>query len=342
MFRSLILPTFLLTLIMCGSTNNLQKTDHYDGEVFFNPEPTTHPSFLRIFRHVVSGRNSNWPSDRLFPDSFENRADPLGKEEYRVTFINHASFLIETKAANILTDPVWSERVGPLSWAGPERGIEPGVPFEKLPTIHLVIISHNHYDHLDLPSLQRLEKTFHPIFLVPKLNRDLLRDAGIEKVYDLDWWESHSFQDDLKVIATPARHNSGRGLTDRDKSLWASYAIQFQNGKYIYFAGDTSYGSHFKQISEKLGSASLALLPIGAYEPRDMMKDAHINPDEAVKAHLDLKAKRSLAMHFGTFNLSREDRMQPVNELRESLNRRNLNEQLFLVLREGNSLQSGL
>ncbi len=342
MLRSLILSIFLLILIRCGSTNHYQKTDHFDGDVFFNPEPTSHPSFLRIFRHVVAGRNSNWHSDRLLPDPFENRENQLGEEEYRVTFINHASFLIETKSVNILTDPVWSERVGPLSWAGPERGIEPGVPFEKLPAIHIVIISHNHYDHMDIPSLQRLEKRFHPIFLVPKLNRDLLRDSGIENVYDLDWWESHSFQDDLKVIATPARHNSGRGITDRDKSLWASYAIQFKNGKYIYFAGDTSYGSHFKEISAKLGSASLALLPIGAYEPRDMMKDSHINPDEAVKAHLDLKGKRSIAMHFGTFNLSSEDRMQPVTELKKNLRIRQVKEELFLVLKEGNSIQGDL
>ncbi|GBF50376.1 hypothetical protein LPTSP4_19010 [Leptospira ryugenii] len=317
---------------------DVQKSDHFNGEVFFNPEPTSHPSFFRIFRHVVSGRNSNWPDSVLNPEIYTKSSLSLGDTEYRVTFINHASFLIETKSANILTDPVWSNRVGPFSWAGPERGIEPGIPFELLPKIDIVLISHNHYDHMDLPSLQRLNERFHPIFIVPKLNKDLLKSVGIETVYDLDWWQTYAFNDTLKVMVTPSRHNSGRGLTDRDKTLWGSFAILHSNGGYIYFAGDTSYGSHFKQIASRLGKASLALLPIGAYEPRDMMKDAHINPQEAVLAHLDLEAKLSIAMHFGTFNLSSEDRLQPVQELMESLGQKNIDRNRFLVIKEGSSV----
>jgi L-ascorbate metabolism protein UlaG (beta-lactamase superfamily) len=231
---------------------------------------------------------------------------------------------------NILTDPIWSHRASPLRWAGPRRVRRPGLAFEKLPPIHVVLVSHNHYDHMDLPTLRRLQQRFAPLFLTGMGNRRYLRKRGLAHVEELDWWQTHSAPDGLSVTMTPAQHFSRRGLFDGLRTLWGGFLLR-AGSKQVYFTGDSAYGDHFRDIARRLGQVDLALLPIGAYEPRWLMQAAHMNPEEAVRAHLDLQPRLSLGMHFGTFQLTDEAIDSPIEELRESLRRFGIAERAFRV-----------
>jgi L-ascorbate metabolism protein UlaG (beta-lactamase superfamily) len=234
--------------------------------------------------------------------------------ELRVTFINHSTVLIQLDGLNILTDPVWSDRVGPVQWAGPHRVRPPGLRMQDLPHIDVVLISHNHYDHLDLPSLQRIAADHHPRILAPLGNRLLLESSGIEETTELDWWECETVGNDVIVTAVPAQHFSMRGLCDRDQSLWSGFVIQGAGGP-VYFAGDTGFGPHVQEIREQFGPMRLALLPIGAFNPRWVMAPIHMSPEEAVHAHGILAAATSIAIHFGTFRQADDGEFDPLTHL---------------------------
>ena len=309
-------------------------SDHFDGKRFFNPglPPGSLPRFRDAFRMMSSDR-AEWP--RWVP----NTATPqlpaqLTDDEIALTFINHATFLIQIRDLNVLTDPVWSDRVSPVSWLGPKRVRAPGVRFEDLPRIDLIVISHNHYDHLDVNTLKRLETAFSPTILVPLGDKALLTSIGCKDVVEHDWWDAVDVGPGTRVWFTPTQHQSNRGLFDRRRSLWGSYMMT-AGSRRVYFSGDAGYSPHFAEIKKRLGAPDVALLGIGAYEPRWFMKAIHMNPAEAVAAHRDLEAKQSVGMHYGTFQLSAEAIDQPWQDATAAMAAAGLAQNEFIRMREG-------
>ena len=278
-------------------------------------------------------RRTPWPS-RIPVEP--RRPQSGGPDDVVVTFVGHATFLIQVAGINLLTDPVYSERASPVSFAGPRRVRAPAVRFDDLPAISLVLLSHNHYDHCDLGTLRALDRRFQPRLVAPIGNSRLLRSAGIRQVEEIDWWQSASAAP-LPVTLTPAQHFSARSMFDRNRALWGGFLIE-AGGRRILFAGDSGYGPHWREIATRLGPFDLALLPIGAYEPRWFMKDIHMNPAEAVQAHLDLGARQSIAMHFGTFQLTPEGFDEPVRGLATALRQRGVSAEQFRTVDVGESV----
>jgi L-ascorbate metabolism protein UlaG (beta-lactamase superfamily) len=300
---------------------------HFDGKRFYNPDAPQAPGLVDALRWKLTSRPEPSPS---FIADVEPSIPPRRVEvsELRVTLVNHSTVLLQQPGSNILTDPIWSERASPFSWAGPRRRRKPGVNWEDLPPIEAVLISHNHYDHLDLEALRRLAARGESTFIVPARGARLLRSERIGPVHELDWGESLSLTG-FTIHCVPALHFSSRGITDRNVTLWCGYVIECQE-QLVYFAGDTGFGPHFAQIREKFGAPRLALLPIGAYEPRWFMSPIHMAPDEAVKAHEILAAKTSIAIHHGTFQLGDEGIDTPQKLLSE-----NAPGDSFLILKNG-------
>jgi len=276
---------------------------HFDGKRFYNPDAPQARGLVDVLRWKLTSRPEPSPSfiADVAPCKPPQRVDGSG---LRTTLVNHSTVLLQQRGANILTDPIWSERASPLSWIGPRRRRDPGVVWEDLPAIDTVLISHNHYDHLDLPTLRRLAVRGASTFVVPARGARLLRAESIGPVHELDWGESLSLAG-FTIHCVPALHFSSRGLFDRNMTLWCGYVIESREGL-VYFAGDTAFGSHFAEIRRKFGSPRLALLPIGAYEPRWFMSAVHMAPDDAVRAHEILAATTSIAIHHGTFQLADE------------------------------------
>jgi L-ascorbate metabolism protein UlaG (beta-lactamase superfamily) len=285
---------------------------HFDGKRFYNPNAPQAPGFPGLIRWKLSTRPERSPH---FVSDVEQCIPPRRIEgpELRTTLVNHSTVLLQQKNFNILTDPIWSERTSPFSWIGPRRRRNPGVSWENLPPIETVLLSHNHYDHLDLPTLRRLAARGGSTFIVPAGVAKLLRSKNIGPVHELDWGESHSLPG-FTIHSVPALHFSSRGLFDRNSTLWCGYMIE-SPGRLVYFAGDTAFGPHFAQIREMFGPPELALLPIGAYQPRWFMSPVHMAPEEAVKAHEILGAKTSIAIHHGTFQLADDGIDTPKKEL---------------------------
>ncbi|MFS4457985.1 MBL fold metallo-hydrolase [Bdellovibrio sp. HCB2-146] len=257
------------------------------------------------------------------------------KTEPTLTWIGHSSFLLQLEGMNILTDPVFSARTSPVSFAGPKRQVALPFQLEELPAIDVVVISHNHYDHLDLATLKKLSQRpdNKTIFLVPLGNQKLLQSEGIQKVQEYDWWDQVK-AGPLNFILTPTQHWSARGLFDNNETLWGAWYIQGTTQK-VFFAGDTGYSKDFQDVASKLGPVDLALIPIGAYEPRWFMKKHHVNPSEAVQIHKDLQAKKSVAIHWGTFRLSDEAMISPAEDLKKSLSEQRLSENDFILMKHG-------
>ena len=253
-------------------------SDHFDGRRFFNPVGGAGQPFTAVPRMLREPR-SPWPSH---VDVTPTRPAPLEGAAAVVTFIGHATFLIQTAAGNILTDPMYAQRAGPMSLVGPRRVRQPAVRFEDLPPIAVVLLSHNHYDHCDLAALGRLAKRFDPMVVTPLGNGRLVRSAGLRRVEELDWWESAQTTP-LPITVTPARHFSARTPFDRNRALWGGFLLASDRAR-IYFAGDSAYAPLFGEIRQRLAPIDLALLPIGAYEPRWFMRAVHMNPAEAVQA----------------------------------------------------------
>jgi L-ascorbate metabolism protein UlaG (beta-lactamase superfamily) len=242
--------------------------------------------------------------------------------------------LLQLGGANILTDPVWSDRVGPVSWAGPRRVRPPGLRFEDLPPIDAVLVSHDHYDHLDLPTLLRLQEEHDPLFLTGLGNAALLRHEGIDRVLEMDWWEERRVTADVDVAFVPAQHFSGRGLCDQRASLWGGFVVRGPAGD-AYFAGDTGYGIHFREIRERYGSPRLAVLPIGAFRPEWFMKPIHMGPAGALDAFAELEPTAAVAIHWDSFALGDDAQGEAVAELRRRLPGAELTEDDFWILEPG-------
>jgi L-ascorbate metabolism protein UlaG (beta-lactamase superfamily) len=315
-------------------------SDHFDGHRFFNPDARGGRSFNDFLRWQRTRQRAQWPS------WVENRAQPrlpttLGPGQVALTFINHITFLMQLRDLNILTDPVYSQRVSPFRSVGPKRVRDPGLPFEQLPAVHLVLVSHNHYDHLDIETLVRLEQTHSPRFVTTLGNRAFLQEFGLRTVDELDWWQSVE-ANGVTITLTPAQHWSSRRPRNRNRTLWGGFVVRASERLLpgapqptLYFAGDTGYGKHFSTIRERFGNVDLALLPIGAYEPRWFMRDQHMNPDDAVRAHLDLQAAISIATHFGCFQLTDEGIDDPPRELAAARERHGVRPEAFQVLETG-------
>jgi L-ascorbate metabolism protein UlaG (beta-lactamase superfamily) len=309
------------------------ESDHFDGKLFSNQEPGRR-SFKDFFRWMLNRKPARWPK-WIERKGGEPPPERVAKGEILVTFIHHSSFLIQIDGWNILTDPIWSKRCSPLPWLfGPTSVHPPGVNWHELPPIDMVLVSHNHYDHLDIPTLRRLSRDHNPISITAKGNARLLRRAGLKLVSELDWWQDVVLPGDLQVTLVPSRHTSGRFIWDQDKTLWGGFLIKTSWGD-VYYAGDTAYGKHFRQIRTLYGAPRLAFLPIGCYLPYDFMSPVHMSPYEAVEAHIELGAKTSIGMHFGTFHLSDEAIDDPVKELSRALDHFGLPQTQFIALREG-------
>ena len=256
-----------------------------------------------------------------------------GSTDYMV-WIGHATYLINKDNLTILTDPVFSKRASPVRFAGPKRLIPPAIPIDKLPKIDVITVSHNHYDHLDLRSLKKIYKANpNAIFLVPKGDKRRLERRGIENVIEFLWWEEIEIKGS-KFIFTPVQHWSARGIADRNKSLWGGWFMNLKT-ETIYHAGDTGYSKDFIETKKRLGSPSISLIPVGAYAPRWFMKTNHVNPPEAIQIAIDLESERNFGMHWGTFQLTDEEILEPPKLLKESLRDQGLPDNFFNILRPG-------
>jgi L-ascorbate metabolism protein UlaG (beta-lactamase superfamily) len=307
-------------------------SDHFDGRKYHNLAGDHSPAFADVVRMIRTPRTP-WPRDV----PVEPRQPPSRQaNEIQATFVGHSTWLLQTPAGNVLTDPVWSSRASPVSFAGPRRVRGPGIRFEELPAIDVVLLSHNHYDHCDLATLRRLQHRDAPQFIAPLGNGRLLAKAGATRVQLLDWWEDMMIGE-LRITATPAEHFSGRTLWDRNRALWCGYHLALPSHR-ILFAADTAYGPHFGSMRQRLGPVDLALIPIGAYEPRWFMRYVHMDPEEAVRAHVDLEARQSLAMHWGTFQLTPEGIDAPVQALAKSLADRGITAGAFRAIECGESV----
>ena len=310
-----------------------QPSDHFDGKRFRNLGGVVPPSFAKVARMLRTERKP-WP-DRV--DTAQRKPTPLTRPgEVAITFIGHSTFLIHSHGVNILIDPVYSEHAGPFGRLGPRRVRKPGVAFGDLPPIGLVLLSHNHYDHCDLPTLRRLKRVFDPVFITPLGNARLLAKTGTRRIDELDWWESANAAG-ISVTVTPSQHFSARTPWDRNRALWGGFAFDVA-GRRIYFAGDSGYMPHFGEIRRRVGAIDAAILPIGAYEPRWFMKPLHMNPAEAVQACIDLGSPFSIASHFGTFRLTAEGIDEPVADLGRALVERGIARDRFRVLEVGESI----
>jgi len=239
------------------------------------------------------------------PTSVPGINDPA--DALRLTFVGHMTFLLQWQGLNILTDPIWSERASPVQFAGPRRVRAAGIRFEDLPKIDLVLLSHDHYDHLDRLTIRRLWKEHHPRFYTSLGNARRLRRFGVTDVVEMDWWQESLHESGVRVVCTPAQHFSGRTPFDRDATLWCGFMLEPKDGgaeNAIYFAGDTGFGPLFSQIAARFPSPRLALLPIGAFRPEWFMGEVHCSPADALAAHRILRPRLSVASHFGTFPLA--------------------------------------
>jgi len=294
-------------------------SDHFDGQRFLNPagEPETDRDLRQVLRWRRNLPDHPWPlSVPVIPAMPVDAVDGM-----RFTMVGHATVLIQMAGLNILTDPVWSERASPVSFAGPKRVTKPGIRLDDLPRIDAILLSHNHYDHLDMATLRHLHRKDAPLIITPLGNdRIIHRRLPDARVIALDWGESADIQPGVEAHVVPALHWSSRTMRDRRMALWGGFMLKAA-GRLVYFAGDTGYGTGdiFRRLRQQFGPVDVALLPIGAYDPRWFMAAQHTNPAEAIAIMQHLEAKLALGIHWGTFKLTDEPREDPVHQLARGL-----------------------
>ena len=293
-------------------------TDHFDvaQQRFFNPWADTDRSLAELWRWRRTAKPERWPP---YVGNRRYLAPPGAVDEGQaaITMIGHACVLIRVDGFTLLTDPHFSARAGPLGRFGPTRVRPPGIPPRDLPAVNAVFVSHNHYDHLDLPSLRWLTEQRAPTFVVPLGLKAALERQRIGPVIELDWWESADVLG-ADIVATPAQHWSSRTMFDRRRTLWGGCMLRVPDAPSIYFAGDTGYAPFFAEVRNRLGAPRVALLPIGAYEPRWFMEPMHMNPADAVRAHQDVGAAVSIATHHGVFQMADDGFDAPVRGLTDA------------------------
>jgi N-acyl-phosphatidylethanolamine-hydrolysing phospholipase D len=334
-----VLLALLAAVVGCSSVGGPKPgaPAHHRVDGFANVEPSAHSASFwfrtrffvtRVLSSTFSPKTANFPL--VANDGRMLRERP---GEATVTWVGHATLLVQLDGVNVLTDPHWSARASPVSFAGPRRLTPPGLRFEDLPPIHVVVISHDHYDHLDRDTVKRLADTHRPRFLVPLGLKAWFADIGITDVDELDWWDERSVQG-LTFTCVPAQHFSGRTLWDRNRRLWSGWAVAGRERRF-YFAGDTAYWNGLKEIGARLGPFDLAAIPIGAYLPTVMMKASHTSPEEALAAFADVRGRLFVPIHWGTFDLADEPLDEPPRLLRDEARRLKLGPDRVWILRHG-------
>jgi L-ascorbate metabolism protein UlaG (beta-lactamase superfamily) len=294
------------------------SSDHFNGKTFFNPGEPPERGFLDVIRWRMTSTAKPWPeSPAGKAEPWPVPAAPAG-DGVTATWVGHATFVLRSRDVTILTDPMFSARASPVAWAGPRRAVPPGVSFDALPPVDVVLLSHDHYDHCDLPTLSKLARRFDPLVVAPLGHGSLLRGAGLRKVVELDWWGRHAAPG-LEITLVPSRHWCRRTPFSTNRRLWGGFVLG-TGGRQVYFVGDSGYSKElFREVGRRHGPPDLALIPIGAYEPRWFMAAAHMNPAEAVAVHRDVGARRSIGMHWGTFQLTDEGYDDPPRALEAAL-----------------------
>ncbi len=323
----------------CGFSQEqkIRKYTHHTIDGFRNPakdfekRKTKDLLKLMVWEGLIQSKPDSLPDYPL--ERVENDGSLLrnNTSDITVTWVGHSTLLFQVDGINILTDPVWNDRASPVSFAGPKRKVPPGIGFTELPQIDIVLISHNHHDHLDKQTIKRLGSK--PLYVIPLGVGSFFEALGITHYTELDWWDSIRINN-LEFIATPAQHFSGRTLFDKDKTLWCGWMFSGKRFR-IYFAGDTGYFEGFKEIGERYGPIDLAALPIGGYSPAWYNEAVYMNPVQAIDAFDDLGAKRFLPVHWGTFPIGQEPINEPVILLKKEIKNRKLNEEDFLILKHG-------
>ncbi len=334
--KQLIVSPLMLPSLTSFAQDQSALPPHHGENGFINTDPDfAEAGFTEMAPWIINKLPEVFSSGEKveIPREYNDGSFLKENKPYTATWIGHSTVLIQMEGQTILTDPVWSNRVGPFKWAGTARVSEPGFSLEKLPPIDIILISHNHYDHLDEFSVEEIvNRNPNVKFFVPLRVRDWFEERGIRNVEELDWWEGTTVND-LKIVCTPAQHFSGRWINDRNQSLWCSWTILGK--KKLFFAGDSGYCSHFKNIGKRFGPFDLTLIPIGAYEPRKLMRPVHMNPEEAVQTSIDVRGKKMLGIHWGTFVLTDEPMDDPPKKLSEVVTLHQLSKDDFWALKLG-------
>jgi len=334
---------FLFLVTSCSTNPNYDSSkEHHTQDGFkninYDDDKKGFLEFIKwrwqkLFKDIPGADDYDFTIDRTHHKFVKNNT-----EQSTLTWIGHATFLIQLHGLNILTDPQFSERASPVSWAGPERVVAPGMGINDMPDIDVVIISHDHYDSLDVTSVIALSEhnRYKKItFIVPLGMKAWFEELNLKSinVVELDWTQHHEING-VRFIAEPSQHWGKRTLADAYERLWASWVIEAGDNR-LFFAGDTGYANHFKNIGNKYGGFDVALLPIGAYEPRWFMSAYHVNPDEAVRIHMDIRARHSVGMHWGTFILTDEPLDEPPKKLAEALKKYAIKKSDFQIYQHG-------
>ncbi len=325
----LLIWSFAMTL----TTLKARPTTHFKDGRFFNPFPGfEHRGFGDLLRWLILDRiTGKRPFSMNDSSTFTVVTPNLTTEKASITWIGHSTLLIRTGELTILTDPIFSERCSPVQFVGPKRYVPPAVAISALPAIDVVVISHDHYDHLDENTIKRLGNQ--PLYLVPLGIGNILKSWGITHYAELDWWDEFLFNG-VRFTCTPAQHFSGRSVFNRNKTLWASWLIK-SSEQTIYFGGDSGYFPGFKAIGQYAGNIDVAALPIGAYRPRWFMSPVHLDPREALQAFEDLQARNFVAIHWGTFKLSDEPLSEPPGLLQKTASKQNIPAKKLWILKHG-------
>ncbi len=318
---------------------NYPVTDHYDRKRFYNQDVSILPkSILEVLKwKTSSSKNQPWPKE--IAGKKDHPPSLVSDSDIRISSVGHATFLLQLGSYNILTDPVWSQRASPLSWIGPKRVTQPGIDFDKIPKIDIVLISHNHYDHLDMETVKKLHLHSKPIFIVPLGNQRVIKEAISDAiVHDLDWYEQKQIGS-LMVHAIPSQHWSSRSVIDVNKNLWAGFIVE-SGGRQVCFIGDSGYNQKmFREIGDKFQNIVFAIVPIGSYEPRWFMKPVHMNPQEALLAHQDMRAKFFIPSHFAVFKLSDEGYYTQLEDYHKAIAELGINKTEIITLMPGEYVQ---
>ncbi len=336
--RDIIVILISLVSFSCSTAPGYPRSDHFDGKKFFNPDTRVGHGFLDTIKWLWEMDVVRWPQ-WIEDQPREKLLQRIGRGRIRITYINQGTTLIQLDNCNILTDPIWSDKAGPYSWLGVKRVRKPGIPFDDLPPVDLILISHDHYDHLDIQTLKKLYKIKQPKIITGLGIKRILNSEGIFNVTELDWWENCPYKGrEILITFVPASHSSGRGIFDTNRTLWGGFVIKGKSGT-IYFAGDSGYADFVNTIKKTFPQITVSLLPLGSYEKRWYMKHQHMNPSDAVKIHKILNSQISMGIHFATFLEHPEQSIDAhEKDLKIALKKYSFSESCFIVPKFGEGI----